>query len=109
MKIFRVKDNVDATGESILGAKETGSHACYLIYGTMKPKEGNRPFSPGEGHEELLLVVKGGLGVTGSITGVLTEGQAIHLRGNQTCRLENISDDETIYVISGGHSHGGHH
>lgn len=109
MKVFNVKASVDATGECILGAKETGSHACYLIYGTMAPKETDRPFKPGEGHEELLLVVQGDLQVSGHVTGTLAQGEAIHLKGEETCRLENLSDTEAVYVISGGHSGHGHH
>jgi redox-sensitive bicupin YhaK (pirin superfamily) len=109
MKVFSVKDKVGTAGEHILGAEQTGSHACYLIYGTMAPKEKERPFKPGEGHEELLLVVKGRLEVTGHLNGSLHEGEAVHLKGEETCRLENTSDTEAIYVISGGHSEGGHH
>ena len=37
MKIFDVRTQVDDSGEYILGVEDTGSHACYLIYGTMKP------------------------------------------------------------------------
>jgi redox-sensitive bicupin YhaK (pirin superfamily) len=109
MKVFNVKENIDTTGECIVGAEETGSHACYLIYGTMTPGEKERPFKPGAGHEELLLVIRGRLQVSGHVTGTLTEGQAIHLKGDETCRLENISGTDAVYVISGGHSEGGHH
>ena len=109
MQIFRVKDKVDQTGEYILGAEQTGSHACYLIYGTMGPREKERLFRPGKGHEELLLVIKGGLEITGHLTGYLNEGQAVHLKGEETCQLENRSDETVVYVVSGGHSEHGHH
>jgi hypothetical protein len=109
MKIFSVKDNMDDTGECIIGSRETGSHACYLIYGTMAPHERDRPFKPGDGHEELLLAIKGDLQVSGHVTGTLSEGQAIHLKGEEACLLENLSDREAVYVISGGHSVGHHH
>ena len=39
MKIFGVAENVQDSGEYILGSRETGSHACYLIYGALKPGE----------------------------------------------------------------------
>jgi len=41
MKIFEVKNNaIDSKrGEFLLGARETGSHACYMIYGVLKSKK----------------------------------------------------------------------
>jgi hypothetical protein len=87
MTVFDVKGNVGDSGEYILGAEQTGSHACYVIYGIMKPHEKGRELKPGKGHE----------------------GQAIHLRGDETAWLENASGAEAVYVISGGHADGGHH
>ncbi len=59
MKIFDVKNMaVDAKfGEYIVGYKETGSHACYLIYGILKPGEKDRLVKPGKGHEEIILAM----------------------------------------------------
>jgi hypothetical protein len=109
MKIFDVERNLDDSGEYILGAEQTGSHACYMIYGIMKPHEKGRELKPGKGHEELFLAIKGDFVLTGYTEGVVKEGQAIHLRGDETVWLENASDSEATYVISGGHSDGGHH
>lgn len=98
-----------ATGEAILGSEDTGSHACYLIYGILRPGEKGRTARPGSGHEEMLLAVRGDLEVAGAFTGTLREGSALHLAGEQECLLENRSLSEAVYVIAGGHSEGGHH
>lgn len=58
MRIFELKNEAlkSENGEHILGFKETGSHACYMIYGILKPGEKGRVIKPGEGHEEIVLV-----------------------------------------------------
>ena len=109
MKTFEVRARVADSGEYILGAEDTGSHACYLIYGRMKPREKGRLLKPGAGHEELILAAKGDFVVSGHMSGELKEGHAIHLQGEETCWLENAADDEGLYIISGGHSDHGHH
>lgn len=109
MTIFDVRSKVQDSGEYILGSEQTGSHACYLIYGTMKPQEKGRKLKPGRGHEELFFAVKGSFMVTGHFTGTIQEGQAVHLKGDETCWLQNANDVEATYVMSGGHSRGGHH
>ena len=35
--------------EYVFGSADTGSHACYMIYGTLKPGEKGREIKPGEG------------------------------------------------------------
>ena len=111
MKIYDVFGKVGESGEHILGARETGSHACYLIHGVLKPWEKGRELSPGKGHEELVLVIAGDLQLSGQCTGTLKQGQAIHLQGEQSCSAENPGSIEAVYVISGGHfeSEHGHH
>lgn len=96
-------------GESILGFEETGSHACYLVYGIMKPGEKGRRLRPGKGHEEIVVAMRGDLEVTGSHAGILREGFAFHLVGEQECLLENRGASEALYLIAGGHSEAGHH
>ena len=95
-------------GEYVFGSADTGSHACYMIYGVLKPGEKERMIRPGSGHEEILAAVKGSLTVTGQFSGRLEEGHAFHIVGDQACFLENMSDSEAIYVVAGGHSHYGH-
>ena len=108
MRTFDVRARIEDSGEYVLGLEDTGSHACYLIYGIMKPYEKGRELKPGAGHEELFLAMKGDFVVTGHSEVMLREGQAMHLIGDQTCWLENTSASEAIYVISGGHSDTGH-
>lgn len=110
MKIFDVKNKAlnAEFGEHIVGYKETGSHACYLIYGIMKPGERDRLVKPGKGHEEILLAMQGDLDITGYYTGRLNEGAAIHIIGDDECILENPGNKDAVYIICGGHSAGGH-
>ncbi len=75
----------------------------------MNPGEKNRELKPGAGHEEIFLAVKGIFALTGSCSGVISEGQAVHLTGNSVCSVENLTDSEAVYVIAGGHSHTGRH
>lgn len=109
MKVFEVRQKVEGSGEYILGAKETGSHACYLIYGVMKPGEKARELKAGAGHEEIVLALVGDLHFNGRHSGVLKQGQAMHIAGDESVQVENRGAIEAVYVISGGHSGGGHH
>jgi uncharacterized cupin superfamily protein len=96
------------SGEYVFGAADTGSHACYMIYGTLKAGEKGRVIKPGKGHEEMMVAVKGELTLTGDFEGQLREGMAIHLVGEQTCLLENKGTSEAVYLVAGGHSGHGH-
>lgn len=109
MKIYNVSSEVEGSGEYVLGAELTGSHACYMIYGVMMPNEKGRELKAGKGHEELFFVVKGRFQVMGHYEGEIKEGQAIHLKGEETCRIANMTDDKAVYIMSGGHSEAGHH
>jgi hypothetical protein len=109
MKLFEVAEKVQDSGEYILGSRETGSHACYLIYGALKPGEKGRELRPGHGHEEIVLALTGDLRLTGHFTGTLKQGQALHLTGEESVFLENTSNVQALYVIAGGHSGHGHH
>jgi hypothetical protein len=97
------------SGEYVFGIEDTGSHACYMIYGILKPGEKGRLIRPGKGHEEILLAVKGYLSLTGDISGLLEQGNAHHIAGETSVFLENAGTDESVYVIAGGHSARGHH
>jgi len=111
MKRFEVKNKAiySEKGECLLGFRETGSHACYMIYGLLKSKEKARSLKLGPGHEEIILAMKGDLEVKGFYSGGLKEGFALHLVGNQGCFLENRGEAEAVYVIAGGHSEVGCH
>lgn len=96
-------------GEYILGLADTESHACYMIYGILKPGEKDRLIKPGEGHEEIVLAMKGDLILSGDIGGRLEQGSAFHIVGETSVYLENAGSDEAVYIISGGHATHGHH
>ena len=96
-------------GEFVFGSQQTGSNACYMIYGVLNPSEKGRLVKPGRGHEEMVLAVTADLEVSGQVSGRLPKGHAFHIVGDQTAYLANPGDSEAIYVISGGHSGHGHH
>jgi uncharacterized cupin superfamily protein len=96
-------------GEYVLGLKDTGTHACYMIYGSLKPGEGGRTIRPGKGHEEIVMAVKGEFEVTGSLSGTLREGSAFHIAGEDECFLRNASSETAVYVAAGGHTPGAEH
>jgi uncharacterized cupin superfamily protein len=104
MKTHDVFGKIGESGEYVLGSQETGSHACYLIYGIVKPGERGRELKPGKGHEEIVLVMGGDLQLSGHYTGMLKQGQAIHLQGEQSCGVENPGEINVVYVVSGGHA-----
>ena len=109
MKTFDIAGKVKSSGEYVLGSGDTGSHACYMIYGVLKPGEQGRELKPGDGHEELVLVLQGDLQVTGHYCGTIKEGQAVHLRGEETLRAGNDGTTKAVYAIAGGHSNDDHH
>lgn len=106
MDIHEVAGRVAGSGEYVLGADATGSHACYLIYGVLAPGEKGAELRPGRGHEEMVLCIEGELRLTGGV--ILRTGQAVHLHGEETCRAENSGPGRAVYVIAGGHAAGGH-
>lgn len=109
MKTFDIRRRaVEGGGEYVLGVKDTGSHACYMIYGALKPGEKGRLIKPGEGHEELVLAARGDFVVKGKMSGILKEGTSFHIVGDEECFLENPSSEEAVYIVAGGHSEGGH-
>jgi len=109
MKAFEVAGKVADSGEYILGSRETGSHACYLIYGMLKPGEQGRELKPGHGHEEIVLALQGDLQIAGPEPRTLHHGQAMHLKGEETLTVGNNGKIDAVYVIAGGHSDAGHH
>jgi len=97
------------SGEFIFGLEHTGSHACYMIYGVLKPGQEQRVIKPGKGHEEMVLAMKGNFEISGWFSGWLREGCAFHIAGEDTVYLQNTDTTDACYVIAGGHSHDGHH
>jgi len=108
MQVYDVAGQVADSGEYVLGADATGSHACYLIYGVLAAGEAGRELRPGPGHEEMVLCVRGSLRLTGSHAATIAAGQAVHLRGAESCLASNPGTVEAVYVIAGGHAGDAH-
>lgn len=106
MKMYDLSGMISSPGEYLIGSQQTGSHACYLIYGRLAPGERGRRVMPGNGHEELVMAVRGDLGISGG--GILQEGRVLHLIGEEACEIENTGAQEAVYIIAGGHSGHGH-
>jgi hypothetical protein len=106
MKVYELRRMATQSerGESLLGFRDLGSHACYMIYGVLKPGEQRRKIKPGRGHEEIALALMGEIRVTGCYTGTLKEGFAVHIRGEEECFFENTGKSEVVYIIAGGHA-----
>jgi len=99
-------------GETVLGAADLETHACYLMYGVVEVGAAPRLLNPGNGHEEIICVVAGNAALKGP-GGVqeMAPGQAFHLVGEAAHHLENRGSVPVVYVVAGGHSagHGHHH
>lgn len=109
MKIVNIKDFVFRKGEYIVGYDATGSHACYFMYGVIEGDE-SRELSPGEGHEEIVAVMEGGLEIDdGKEKYRVSKGQAIYLKGDEKVSIKPLDKRLAIYVIAGGHSEGSRH
>ena len=108
MKVFDIFGKVCSSGEYLLGSQETGSHACYLIYAVLQPGETGRELKPGHGHEEIVLALQGDLSLAGAHAGMLKQGQALHLAGDETVLVGNSGAMPAVYVVSGGHAGHGH-
>lgn len=92
-------------GEYVLGMKDLHTHACYMIYGILQPREKDRLVRPGEGHEEILCAVDGPVMIH-SEKGVTTleRGHAVHVKEDGSFFISNPSDKAVIYIMAGGHS-----
>jgi hypothetical protein len=96
-------------GETVLGAEELATNACYLIYGVLEAGQKGRVLNPGPGHEEIVCLVAGMatlLGPEGPQN--LKLGEAFYLKGDVTYTLENHQKMPAVYIAAGGHSDAGH-
>jgi len=106
MKVYDLRRTATQSerGESLLGFRDLQSHACYMMYGVLRPGEEKRKIQPGKGHEEIILAITGDIHVTGCTTGTLKEGFAFHIRGEEECFFHNTGESEVVYLIAGGHT-----
>lgn len=106
MKIYDVANfALQNQGEYVLGSKELHTHACYLVYGILKRGEKERLIKPGHCHEEILCLIKGEAVLRNEKNTLsLNQGQAIHIKGEETLLMDNAGNDDVIYLIAGGHA-----
>ena len=96
-------------GETVLGSKELGTEACYLIYGILEPGQKGRVLNPGPGHEEIIVLVAGVATLVGPDGPQnLKLGEAFYLKGDVSYTLENHQKMPAVYIAAGGHSAEGH-
>jgi mannose-6-phosphate isomerase-like protein (cupin superfamily) len=92
-------------GEYVLGAKDLNTDTCYLVYGILKEGEAERLVRPGKGREEILCAVDGPLVMhTGSREIILKQGNAIHVKGDDSFLISNPSDRPVVYIMAGGNT-----
>lgn len=110
MRVFDLAEGAAAAGgEAVLGARDLGTHACYLLYGRLEPGGPPRKLCPGAGHEEIFVVAAGRLALKGEDGETeLGPGQAFHLAGKETLWARAL-EPGTVYAAAGGHSQGAHH
>ena len=109
MEIINLKENIYREGEYLIGAEQTKSHACYLIYGVLRAGE-ERDYSVGEGHAEIFCLIEGELKVNdGNNEYVLKKGQAFYLEGEKKVTASNKGRNLAIFVMAGGHISGDSH
>ncbi len=104
MKCFDVAALASSQGgEYVLGEKDLHTQTCYLVYGSLEAHEGDRLIRPGAGYEEILCVVHGRLLIhTNRGDVALPEGNAVHVKENESFLLSNPSDEPAVYVMAGG-------
>ncbi len=103
MKPIAMSERVDRSGESVLGPEEAGTLTTYLIYGKLAPNESGRRLRPGQGREEILLVIDGKVRLEGTGFQEVTcgAGTAVPLLEGSDCWLSNLTTGAVQYVIAG--------
>ena len=92
-------------GEYVLGKKDLDTSACYMIYGVLRAREAERLIQPGRGREEILCAVDGPILIHskgGEVT--LKQGNAIHVKEEDSFFISNPSDRPVVYIMAGGSS-----
>lgn len=109
MKLISLKGNLFRDGEYLVGFEQTGTHACYFLYGFLKPEE-EREISPGRGHIEIVCLLEGEVKlITDGNEIVLKKGRGFVIEGEEKVKAKNISNKIAVYVVSGGHLDLSHH
>ena len=103
MKIYRLPllAELNPNSECSLGPDEIGG-TVYLTYGRLRPKETSKSLSPGAGREEIICVLKGSIRVnSGKTSFTIGAGEAFHSKEAQVFLLDNVGDDEAVYIATG--------
>lgn len=110
IRLLNVKDTIFREGEYLVGSEMTGSHACYLLYGTIEPST-SRIMKASPGHAEIFLLIAGSASVqddNGKQN--LSRGQCFYYQDEDSAEVTNTGSESLIYVIAGGHTgSAGHH
>lgn len=106
MRTYNVSDLAQNNEcEYVLGSTDLKTHACYLVYGVLKLDEKERLIKAGKGHEEIVCLISGEVLLKGDKeTFNLKQGQAFHIKGDETYLMDNAGSVDAVYVIAGGHS-----
>lgn len=109
LKRVNIKENLFREGEYLVGFEQTGTHACYFLYGVLKTGE-QRKMSPGRGHVEIISILEGEVEVLNSgKREKFVRGEGFVLEGEERVEVKATGGKPVIYVISGGHTDLSHH
>ena len=107
MKIYKLPKlaELQPDGAYRLGCEDTGASAVYLVYGRLRPKEASKKITTAGGCEEIICVFKGNIKVrTGKASFTVNSGEAFNSTGGQTFLLDNLDDEESIFIAAGAHA-----
>ncbi|MBI5826398.1 MAG: hypothetical protein HZB22_01500 [Deltaproteobacteria bacterium] len=108
MKIYKLPKlaELQPDGAYRVGSVDAaGAGAVYLVYGRLRPKEASKKITTSEGCEEIFCVVKGNMKVRcGKAAFTVNSGEAFRSAAGQTFLLDNLDDEESIYIAAGGPS-----
>ncbi len=107
MKIYKLPDLSQTNNgkEYCLGCEDLDTHAVYIVYGRLSPREANREAAPLKGHEAILYLIKGEISITREDKSfTISSGEAFHIKEGESVMLENLSDKESVYLMAGGNS-----
>lgn len=108
MKIYKLPKlaELQPDGAYRVGSEDAGdAGAVYLVYGRLRPREASKKITTAEGCEEIIYVVKGNMKVrTGKAAFAVNSGEAFRSPAGQTFLLDNLDDEESIFIAAGGPS-----
>ncbi|MBI5902945.1 MAG: hypothetical protein HZB84_05625 [Deltaproteobacteria bacterium] len=105
MKIYKLPKLAELRpdGAYRVGSEDAGAGAVYLVYGRLRPKEASKKITTAEGCEEIICVVKGNMRVRcGKAAFTVNSGEAFRSAAGQTFLLDNLDDEESIFIAAGG-------